>query len=396
MALLPVLLDMVDEIYGSLENPSNNFSDIPLLLVPQRSCPRKAGGGRHGCPKSGRAGCSKEGATEEIKHCQKAVPSEVHGECPMNKSEKKKECSRNKGEEKTECPIDVQGFGQFFSPEVLKQYGEMFSKYHQGMTQKGCPSKRAEGKACKAEAGQKKECPFSGAAGKCHRHEKESSPSSSSEDECQKKKCPCSANAGHLSGRRFPHQHPEMFGHCRREMSKHGCPSFSGRREMIEKCRREMSKHGCPCVSSEGFKVTLDVKSFKPEEIIVKVKGHEITVNGQHEEREDEFGLVSQKFTRRYILPNEFDPDTISTHLSADGKLTIKAIKPKPVGDNSERVIPIQRVDSEEEVEKNEPSKTDENALPTTSDAAAAVTDGHGSPKGFVVIEDGEEEPNLD
>jgi crystallin alpha B len=109
---------------------------------------------------------------------------------------------------------------------------------------------------------------------------------------------------------------------------------------------------GGPCkkTTSDDFKVTFDVKSFNPEEISVKVKGREILVDGKHDERADEHGFVSRQFTRRYVVPNEYDIDTVATYLDGEGKMTVKASKPKPVVDtSSERVIPIERVASVQE-----------------------------------------------
>ena len=95
----------------------------------------------------------------------------------------------------------------------------------------------------------------------------------------------------------------------------------------------------------EDFEVSFDVMSFKPAEIAVKMTDHEIQIEGKHEEREDEFGFISRQFHRRFTLPREFDPDTVSTSLNAEGKMTIKASKPKPqVDESQERMIPIQHV----------------------------------------------------
>lgn len=98
----------------------------------------------------------------------------------------------------------------------------------------------------------------------------------------------------------------------------------------------------------DEFQTTINVQSFKPEEISVKVKGREIFIEGKHEEREDENGFISRQFTRRYILPEAYDMDTVATYLDADGKMVVKAQKPKAVEGPQERVIPIERVASEE------------------------------------------------
>lgn len=123
-------------------------------------------------------------------------------------------------------------------------------------------------------------------------------------------------------------------------------------------CRQRCSgKRGCGLKqqnqqwkpTTEDFQVALNVKSFSPEEISVKVKGREVLVEGKHEEKKDDHGFVSRQFTRRYILPEPYDPDTIATYLDTEGKMTIKALKPKPaVEETQERIIPIERVQIEE------------------------------------------------
>jgi hypothetical protein len=126
---------------------------------------------------------------------------------------------------------------------------------------------------------------------------------------------------------------------------KAGCPCPNGPATCQKKKCQTGCQRGACCVKkpTDGYEVTLSVKSFKPEEVSVKVKDHEIIIEGKHEERQDDFGFVSRQFTRRYILPKEFDPDTISTFLNAEGKMTIKALKPQPAAvETNERVIPIQ------------------------------------------------------
>jgi HSP20 family molecular chaperone IbpA len=109
----------------------------------------------------------------------------------------------------------------------------------------------------------------------------------------------------------------------------------------------------CQKVDSQTdiFQVAFDVQSFKPEEINVKVKGREIMVEGKHEDRvEGDMGFVSRQFTRRFTLPDDFDIETVSTLLSIDGKMTIKALKPQPPAvETKERVIPIQRIPADVE-----------------------------------------------
>jgi hypothetical protein len=133
-------------------------------------------------------------------------------------------------------------------------------------------------------------------------------------------------------------------------------------------CPRKFQRGSCAVAkpAATDFQMSIDVKSFKPEEISVKVKEREIIVEGKHEERQDEFGFVSRQFSRRCTLPDEFDPDTIATFMNAEGKMTIKAMKPQPPADETqERVIPIQREETPAPVESSseqEWEKVDETA----------------------------------
>ncbi|XP_059485334.1 heat shock protein 27-like [Neocloeon triangulifer] len=88
-----------------------------------------------------------------------------------------------------------------------------------------------------------------------------------------------------------------------------------------------------------GLMVKLDVRQFKPEEIRVSTDDEgTLTVEGKHEEQEDEHGFISRHFIRRFTLPKDIDMDRSQVSLSADGQLKIHAPKiDKPL----ERVIPI-------------------------------------------------------
>lgn len=97
-------------------------------------------------------------------------------------------------------------------------------------------------------------------------------------------------------------------------------------------------------LSDSDYKISLDVSAFQQEEITVKVKEHEIIVCGEHEERQDEFGFVARQLKRRFILPDIYDADTISSTLGDDGKLTIKAEKKKTTIVGGDRFIPIQHL----------------------------------------------------
>uniref|UniRef100_UPI0001FBA1A3 ALPHA-CRYSTALLIN B CHAIN, n=1 Tax=Homo sapiens TaxID=9606 RepID=UPI0001FBA1A3 len=76
-------------------------------------------------------------------------------------------------------------------------------------------------------------------------------------------------------------------------------------------------------MEKDRFSVNLDVKHFSPEELKVKVLGDVIEVHGKHEERQDEHGFISREFHRKYRIPADVDPLTITSSMSSDGVLTV-------------------------------------------------------------------------
>lgn len=78
-------------------------------------------------------------------------------------------------------------------------------------------------------------------------------------------------------------------------------------------------------VSKDGFQVLLDVQHFQPNEITVTIENNQVVVNAKHEEKRDIYGFISRKFTRRYKLPNGFKSKGVTSTLSSDGFLTVKA-----------------------------------------------------------------------
>lgn len=96
----------------------------------------------------------------------------------------------------------------------------------------------------------------------------------------------------------------------------------------------------------DGFQVSLNVEHFAPNEINVKVVDNSILVEAKHEERaENGQSYVSRHFTRRYVLPDEFNINDVVSTLSSDGILTVKA-PPKEIDPQNVRNINIQQTGS--------------------------------------------------
>ncbi|XP_058457149.1 protein lethal(2)essential for life-like [Malaya genurostris] len=99
--------------------------------------------------------------------------------------------------------------------------------------------------------------------------------------------------------------------------------------------------HAAAMRTNDGFQVSVDVQQFAPEEISVKMVNDYITVEGKHEEKQDEHGYVSRHFIRKYRLPDGHDSANVVSSLSSDGVLTIKAPKLITTDPSAERTIPI-------------------------------------------------------
>nr|ABL06941.1 25 kDa small heat shock protein [Sarcophaga crassipalpis] len=99
-----------------------------------------------------------------------------------------------------------------------------------------------------------------------------------------------------------------------------------------------------PTVGKDGFQVCMDVSQFKPSELTVKTVDNAVVIEGKHEEREDEHGLIQRHFVRKYTLPKDYDPKDVISTISSDGVLTVKAPPPpNKTAAINERVVQIQQ-----------------------------------------------------
>lgn len=109
--------------------------------------------------------------------------------------------------------------------------------------------------------------------------------------------------------------------------------SHPGRPSILQQLRKELGELARPD-DKRAFAVNVDVHDYLPEELSVQVTKDDgfVVVEGSHEERPDEHGLVRRHFTRRYKLPDGVDPDTITSKLTPEGVLQvwapIKALNP--------------------------------------------------------------------
>ncbi|CAL8112840.1 unnamed protein product [Orchesella dallaii] len=94
-------------------------------------------------------------------------------------------------------------------------------------------------------------------------------------------------------------------------------------------------------IEGDKYELKLNVQTFKPEEIQVKITDRWISIIGEHEDRTDERNFSRQEFLRKYSLPNEVTADDITCELSSDGYLLISAPKMQEKLKISEIPIPV-------------------------------------------------------
>nr|ART30113.1 heat shock protein 21.00 [Harmonia axyridis] len=105
-------------------------------------------------------------------------------------------------------------------------------------------------------------------------------------------------------------------------------------------------------IDKDSFKANLDVQQFRPEEITVKSSGNNtITIEGKHEEKQDEHGFISRQFVRKYVLPKDCDIEKVESRLSSDGVLTIIAPRNKPE-ELENKTIPITQTGQPAKIEQ--------------------------------------------
>ncbi|CAH0550858.1 unnamed protein product [Brassicogethes aeneus] len=73
------------------------------------------------------------------------------------------------------------------------------------------------------------------------------------------------------------------------------------------------------------FKLFIAVQDFQPEGITVTVNENTITVEGKHDEKEVSNGTIARSFTRKIVLPDEYDVSKLASKYLPNGFLSITA-----------------------------------------------------------------------
>uniref|UniRef100_A0A6B0V0R4 Putative heat shock hsp20 protein n=1 Tax=Ixodes ricinus TaxID=34613 RepID=A0A6B0V0R4_IXORI len=106
------------------------------------------------------------------------------------------------------------------------------------------------------------------------------------------------------------------------------------------------SSSKCPAsevsLTPDNFALNLDVRGFVPEEISVKTVGNTVEVHARHEEKDPEGrGFVMREFRRKYTLPDDVDPESVTSQLTRRGLLAVKAPRKKMETTPLSHTVPI-------------------------------------------------------
>ncbi|CEF70345.1 Protein lethal(2)essential for life [Strongyloides ratti] len=89
------------------------------------------------------------------------------------------------------------------------------------------------------------------------------------------------------------------------------------------------------------FSIKMDVSHFAPNELKVDIVDRCLVVEGKHDERNDNCGSIKRMFVRKYLLPSGVKEDDVTSELTRDGFLTIKAKNQEYIENNKVRNVPI-------------------------------------------------------
>ncbi|KAH6941552.1 hypothetical protein HPB50_019565 [Hyalomma asiaticum] len=128
-------------------------------------------------------------------------------------------------------------------------------------------------------------------------------------------------------------------------------PPFYHQRFYIQPHHQQSSSRGvCPArqqgtsvaCTPDKFAINVDTRHFTPEEITVKTQDNSVVIHGKHEEKSDDRGCyVKREFTRRYVLPEDVDPESVKCHLKPNGTLALEAPR-KNAPKEQPKAIPIE------------------------------------------------------
>lgn len=122
--------------------------------------------------------------------------------------------------------------------------------------------------------------------------------------------------------------------------------------EVVDRMRKELKEAErdftkiTPKEDKNGVEIFVDVEKYRPGEITVRTVDDNIVIEGKHDERKENNAYVTRKFIRKYQLPQGYEPELVTSTLSSDGLLSIKAPSPMAAlaAARNERIVEIRPV----------------------------------------------------
>ncbi|CAD5219694.1 unnamed protein product [Bursaphelenchus okinawaensis] len=93
--------------------------------------------------------------------------------------------------------------------------------------------------------------------------------------------------------------------------------------------------------NDDSLNAILDVSGFAPEDLKVSVNGRQIVIEAKHGEKQDELGSIERSFVRKFNLPKNATPESVTSNLTGEGQLTITAQAPQQQQQTQSQTIPI-------------------------------------------------------
>jgi len=107
------------------------------------------------------------------------------------------------------------------------------------------------------------------------------------------------------------------------------------------------------------FKISLDTSNYQPDEITVKVVNDKIAISAKHEAKGKDVYEFYEMY-RSFDVPENVDSNTITSHLSALGQLTVEAPLKTPA-ETTERTVHVEIEGKGQAVEASKSPSKDNN-----------------------------------
>lgn len=129
------------------------------------------------------------------------------------------------------------------------------------------------------------------------------------------------------------------------------------------------------------LKIKLHVKSFKPEELSVKVKGRNIIVEGKQNASNDHLHFLTSHFVQRFVLPPGSEPEEVTAVFNSHKSVLLVLVPRHEVPPPVERIVPIEMQISESSsvlpilIENNEEKKKDKKEVKNEDKTEESMTE---------------------